>query len=196
MATDPDKDLTARARSGDVDAFAEIFEKHRLLVYRIACRLTGAQDADDVVMETYLKAWRALPSFRGEAALKTWLCRVARSCALDLLRRRTREDARRAPASGDEAGDETGDPWSLIPDPAADAPDSRIQADELAGQIEQAMAQLSPEHRSVLVLREVDGLSYKELAAACGTGIGTVMSRLFYAKRKLRQVLLDMGVKP
>ena len=93
-----------RARQGDVNAFANVFENHRPTVYAIACRLAGPDDADDIVMETYLKAWRALPRFHRRAALKTWLYRIAHNCAMDFIRARSRRQDRVLPA--DEADDD------------------------------------------------------------------------------------------
>jgi RNA polymerase sigma-70 factor (ECF subfamily) len=90
----------AAAGKGDMEAFAALFEELRPMVYEVACRLVGPSDADDVVMETYLKAWRAIPRFNRRAALKTWLYRVTYNCALDFLRSRQRRRDRIQPLDG------------------------------------------------------------------------------------------------
>ena len=182
--------LLAEACKGNVEAFAEIFEARRPLVHSLAYRLVGPNDCDDVVMETYLKAWRGLRSFQGRASLNTWLCRIARNCALDFLRRRGRAEARQVSWSDPEEGPTVED----LPDARASRPDREAAVHELGDALNEAIGQLSDEHRTAIVLREVDGLSYNEIAAATGVRIGTVMSRLFYAKRGLRQLLTDKGM--
>jgi len=179
--------LLDRARRGDVDAFAAVFEQHRPLLHRIACRLVGADDGEDVVMDTYLKVWKAIPQFRGDAALRSWLCTATRNCALDCLRRR-RRDAERL--QHDDSADTEATPLlERLPDERAVGADRHAERLDLGSQLAEALRNLSPDHRTTLLLREVDGLSYKEVAAATGVSIGTVMSRLFYAKHRLRKLL-------
>jgi RNA polymerase sigma-70 factor (ECF subfamily) len=185
------KTLVNRAKGGDCDAFAEAFESYRELLYRIACRMVGHSDADDVVMETYLKAWRSIPKFRGEAALKNWLIRILRSCATDLLRKQSREEARTMRPAID--GEEGAQGIDRLPDEGILPPDRKAEIDDLGEHIQLALRDLSDDHRAAILLREVDGLSYREIAQATGVGIGTVMSRLFYAKKHLRQALAKMG---
>ncbi len=182
--------LLERAQAGDIEAFAELFEQQRRFVYAIACRLTGVNDGEDVVMETFLKAWKALPGFHRQSSLKTWLAKIARNCALDFCRRADRRTAREVTVTDDQ-GDNA---LEQLADPAADGANPASQAVDRETQslIQQAMAQLSEEQRVAVVMREVDGLSYREIAAATGVGVGTVMSRLFYGKRKLRGILQEM----
>jgi RNA polymerase sigma-70 factor (ECF subfamily) len=190
----PTEQLLDRARKGDAEAFAEAFEQFRPLLHRVACRTVGLDDAEDVVMDTYLKAWRAVPQFRGDAALRTWLCTATRNCALDYLRRRRRDNERLV---RDEAGDEDERPLlDRVADPRAEGSDRRAARLEVGADIAEGLRQLSQEHRTALLLREVDGLSYKEIAAATGVGIGTVMSRLFYAKHRLRKLLRQKELRP
>ena len=175
----------SRARRGDAGAFAIAFEALRPKVFAVACRLVGPDAADDVVMETYLKAWRNLPRFRGTARLSTWLYRITRNCALDHLRRR-----QRAPEVSADAPDATGRPWlDALPDPRAARPAESIEAAERAERVQSALARLPEIHRAILLLRYADDLAYGEVAAAAGVSIGTVMSRLFHAKRKLKALL-------
>ena len=179
--------LLDRARHGDTEAFAAAFEQYRPLLYRVACRLTGPDDAEDVVMDTYLKTWKAIPRLRGDTALRAWLCTATRNCALDSLRHRRRQDEKLVRDTAAEA-DET-PLLERLPDSQAEGSDRRAERLDLGAELAAALQSLSADHRTTLLLREVDGLSYKEVAAATGVGIGTVMSRLFYAKHKLRKLL-------
>lgn len=175
------------ARQGDMDAFARVFEPHRDYIWRVAYRLAGPNDCDDVVMETFLKAWKAIPRFRGGASVKTWLTRIARNCAIDFKRRESMRERGRITAFDPEDGDVL----DSVADDALPAPDAAANRQDLGRILESALAELSEDHRTTITLREVEGLSYREVAAATGVGIGTVMSRLFYAKKKLKQILGD-----
>jgi len=176
-----------------MDAFLALFEESRETIHAVAWRLVGPDEAEDVVMETYLRAWKSIPGFNGRSSVKTWFCRIAHNCAVDWLRKRRHvvqpldsEDE----ASG-EGGRETG---QFIDTRQKDA--SRImEGSELQSTIDTALATVSDEHREVLLLRFSDGLSYAEIAAATGVSIGTVMSRLFNGRRKLIKSLAALGVK-
>ena len=183
------KKLLARARGGDMDAFAALFEGFRPLLHRLAYRLVGPNDCEDVVMDTYLKVWKALPGFRGRSSLKNWLCRVLRNCALDHLRQRQRRDARHVITHDTDDG--PAPVLEAMPDETSPGPDRQAELSDLGTILSRAVAQLSIDHRTALLLREVDGFSYKEVAAATGVAVGTVMSRLFNAKRRLRQLLKE-----
>jgi RNA polymerase sigma-70 factor (ECF subfamily) len=176
--------LLDRARQGDADAFAAVFEDLRPAVFAVASRLVGPVDANDVVMDTYLKAWQSLPGFRGQSSLKSWLYRIARNCALDCLRRQKRE-GQHVVADPDDAAARS------VADERQVPPDRQLESEETRASVQEGLARLSAEHRLILELRYADGLSYAELASATGVSIGTVMSRLFHAKRRLRRVLSD-----
>ncbi len=181
----PVKTRLEQARQGDMQAFAELFEPLRPKVHAVAARLVGSQDAEDIVMDAFIKAWQALPGFRGEASLQTWLLRIARNRCLDVLRSRRAEPLRLeldAPMTGREDPPQVFDPGQPNPaEQAADRLDARAARD--------ALTALDPRHREALLLRYEDGLSYAEIAAAQGVRIGTVMSRLFHARRKLSRAL-------
>lgn len=177
-----------RARHGDMESFAELFEEVRPLVLAVAYRLVGPSDAEDVVMETYLKAWKALPRFGGRASLRTWLCRIAHNCAVDLIRSRRHLDVPVA-AGGDGAGTEAGE----RPDPRQRTPAEIVANAETGALIQAALDQLGPEHRTALLLRFSDGFSYSEIAASTGVSIGTVMSRLFNGRRQLMKRIRELG---
>ena len=180
-----------RARAGDRDAFAELFEPYRPLVTRIAIRLVGPDASDDVVVDTCVKGWQALPRFEGSEALGRWWCRIARNAALDeIRRRRRREDAlpTQEPLVTLEEDGPT-DPLAQVADPRAPSPAEFAERKDLAELIERALAKLGEDHRTTLLLREVDGLEYRQIAQATGVSIGTVMSRLFHARRRMRRLI-------
>ncbi|MFC1453437.1 RNA polymerase sigma factor [Verrucomicrobiota bacterium] len=178
----PSADLLERAQAGEMEAFAALFESLRPAVFAVACRLAGPGEAEDIVMETYLRAWQALPRFGRRSSLKTWLYRIAYNCSVDFIRSRSR--IRRH-----EVSSEAGDAAREIPDTSGRSPDREVAKAELISEVRAALEALPREHRVALQLRFTDGLSYSEIAAASGVSIGTVMSRLFYGKRKLRDVM-------
>ena len=177
--------LLKRAQAGDMQAFAELFEPLRARMHAVAFRLVGPDQADDAVMDTYLRAWKALPAFDGRSAIATWLCRIVHNRCVDLLRtKRPILFTDQAPENTENEGDQ--EEQADLKNPA---PDEWAMRRETAAQIDRALERLSLEHRATLLLRYVDGLSYEELAAATGVSLGTVMSRLFNAKRKLKSAL-------
>ena len=166
-----DKKLIERALAGDATAFEEIYERHRHAVYKVAYGMTrNAEDALDVVQDTFLKAHKSLARFERRAALRTWLCQIAVHQGIDLGRRKK---VRRADS---------------LEDGLAEARER-----ELKSALQQALAQLSEKHRTVFVLYTVKGLSYKEIAEAVGCSVGTVMSRLFYARKNLQGLLAQFA---
>jgi RNA polymerase sigma-70 factor (ECF subfamily) len=181
------KQLVRKAKAGDVDAFAAVFEDYRSVVFAVAYRMVGANDADDVVMETYLKAWKAVPRFNEKSSIKTWLYRITSNCALDWLRKRKRS---RETVLREDDGDSR-----TIEDLADDgqaAPYTEQVKREDYSQLNNAVDKLDEPHRVVLLLRFADELSYADIAAALDLSMGTVMSRLFNAKRKLRAVMREL----
>lgn len=178
-------ELVARAQGGDMDAFAIVFEDLRPDVFRVACRLVGMDDAKDVVMDAFLKAWQAIPRFGGRSSLRTWLYRITYNCAVDFLRTRKQRGEESLSRSG--ASEES--VMCDVVDESTRRPDEILAGAELAGRMEAALALLPSEHRIALELRYSDGLSYLEIASATGVSPGTVMSRLFNGKRKLRKIL-------
>jgi RNA polymerase sigma-70 factor, ECF subfamily len=183
--------LVARALGGEGKAFEELYERHRNTVFRVAygmCR--NAEDAMDVVQETFLKAHRSLSRFERRASVVTWLCQIAVHQAIDLSRRRKVRHAEsldeRLVANDAPSGSSTGSNSEV-------APPARAQAQELQAALDRALAKLSDKHRTVFVLYTVKGLSYKEIADSVGISIGTVMSRLFYARKNLQAMLSEFA---
>ena len=170
-----DADLVARARDGvDTAAFEELVRRHRGRAYRVALRVCGnSADAEDVAQDAFVRAWRALPGFRGDAAFTTWLYRIVTNLAVNRVRRR-REDPTADPP----------DPPRSDLDPAA-----RIEAAERLDVALAALAALTPEQRACFVLREVEGLPYEEIAEVLETTVAAVKQRLFRARAHVAAVL-------
>jgi RNA polymerase sigma-70 factor (ECF subfamily) len=176
-----DARLVQLAIAGRQDAFAQLFERYRERVYRIAYGWCfDSQTALDLVQDVFVKVYRSLGMFREEASFWTWLCRIAINRCLDFVRKkeRTKEMPVEDPQEYVRAAGE----------PGAD-PVGELELRELKGALTGAIDALSPEARSAFILRFFDNLSYKEIAAALDCSIGTVMSRLFYARQKLRDLL-------
>ncbi len=181
---DRNMELLAKAQKGDMEAFAALFEPLRPQVFAIAARTVGPVDAEDAVMNTFLKAWKALPGFGRRASLKTWLYRIAHNCSLDLIRARERRHETAFPETEDGRS-----ALDNVADASMPAPDAAAEQGETAAGVQRALANLPDPLRIALLLRYSDGLSYSEIAAATGATMGTVMSRLFYGKQRLRKLL-------
>ena len=147
------------------------------------------EDAWDLAQDGFVRAWRSLVSFRGQSSFFTWLYRIMTNVALDWLRRKKIE-------SGQEFDDTIGlgaiAPGAVTAPQATVAPAVRLADKEIRARIDEAIARLSDEHRAVIIMRELDGMEYHEIADVVGCSIGTVMSRLFYARRKLQTMLRDV----
>jgi RNA polymerase sigma-70 factor (ECF subfamily) len=182
-----DADLVERVRSGDGTAFRGLVERYQERVYTLVYGMVrNAEDAKDLTQDAFVKAYRKLDSFRLEASFYTWLYRIAMNGAIDHLRRRARRqeseyDDARAPSEEAE----------FSADHIKSNPGRDLERKQLYGRIMDAMETLSPEHRRIVLLREIEGLSYKEIADSLGLAEGTVMSRLFYARKKLQKALTD-----
>jgi len=169
-----DRGLLAVAAAGDRTAFDTLVRRHTPRMYRVALRIVGeAIDAEDVVQDAWISAWRGLRAYRGDAAPSTWLYRVVSNAALAHLRRRRPT----VPL------DDTADRLSTVDD--ADTPErAALRADEVAA-VHRAVAELDPSQRVPLVLREFEGLSYEEVAAVLQVSVSAVRSRLHRARRTL-----------
>lgn len=177
--------LVSRAQSGDTQAFEDLVRTYRNDVYAFVYRFVrNREDAWDLAQETFIKAYRALGRFRGEASFKTWILRIAANQSRDHLRRK------KLPAVSTDAAE--GAP--VAPVPEGQHPDAQAERNELSGLIEEVLEELPFKHRTVFILREFEGLSYEEIAQAAGCRIGTVMSRLYHARRKMREALAQRGI--
>ena len=180
----PDE-LARAAAKGDIDAFETLLGLYQNKVYGLALRMCGSEeDAWDAAQEAFLAAWRALPGFRGESGFSTWLYRLTANAAIDCLRR---EKKRRG-----ELSIEGGELPLSLPD-AGPSPQEAAEGGELRAAVNAALARLTDQHRTVLILRELQELSYEEIAGALGLDLGTVKSRISRARKALRKILLEDG---
>ena len=182
-----DLELLRRAQTGDEAAFGSLMRAHYEPVFRLVYSIVRHEhDARDVCQEVWLTVWKQLPGFRGDAKFSTWLHPIAVRRSVDHLRKRRRWYDRFLPFS---TGDDT---VASAPEPAT-TEDARSQAEgnERTGRLRRVLDSLPPKLRAVLALREVQGLSYDEIARATGIPAGTVMSRLYHARRLLAQKLKE-----
>ncbi len=185
----PDELLLSRAAAGDRAALDELFRRYRLVAYRVAHRLLGNEaDALDAVQEAFVKALTHLGGFQGRSSFKTWLLRVVSNAALDFGRQRGRREALSFDALPPQHRAE-------LEPLVADLSDRELERADLRRLLQQALAQLPPAQRQTFVLHAEAELSYREVAETLGISIGTVMSRLYYARQKLR-TLLDVWARP
>ncbi len=185
----PDIDLVKRCQAGDTRAFDVLVGRYRGRIYAMTYHMIQNEtEAWDLAQEAFIKAWRALPSFKMDSAFYTWLYRITHNVVYDWLRKKKIQgegefdDSRteHRVAAGAEAV-----PHGDLP------PDTALKNAELGKRIQQAISKLSPEHRQVILLREVEGMAYEDIAATIPCTLGTVMSRLFYARKKLQELLKD-----
>ena len=184
-----DECLLGRYAAGEREALEELFRRYRAAAYRVALRLLGHEaDALDAVQEGFVKALVHLAGFQGRSSFKTWLLRVVSNAALDLGRQRGRREALSLGVA--EASEEAVRPL-LVPDESSVG----LERAEMRGLIDRALQTLSEAQRQTFVLHADAGLSYREVADVMGISIGTVMSRLFYARQKLREYLTNRIAK-
>ena len=184
-------ELITKAAQGDEDAFAQLVDAHQSKVYGLTLRLTGSpEDAMELTQETFFNAWRGLPSFHQNSKFSTWLYRLATNASIDFLRKeKQRRSLSISPLSTDEDDDQH---ISDIPDHRF-TPQSEAERRELQEAVHRGLSKLSDEHRQVLVLRELNGLTYGEIAHVLNIEEGTVKSRISRARVALRKILLEDG---
>jgi RNA polymerase sigma-70 factor (ECF subfamily) len=179
--------LLEKARHGDQEAFGELVRLYEKKVYALTLRMCkNPDDAAEAAQEAFLSAWQGLKFFRGEASFSTWLYRLASNACVDLLRKEQRHRAASGPSLNDE------DTFIDIADDAA-TPQELAERSELREQIEEGLQSLTPEHREVLILRELHQLSYDEIAQTLDLDTGTVKSRISRGRKALRNFLLQSG---
>jgi RNA polymerase sigma-70 factor (ECF subfamily) len=171
-----DAALVRLATRGELDAFAELVDRHRPVVVRVATRIVGSEDAEDVSQDAFLRAFHRLEHFRGDAPFRSWLLRIAHNAALDHL-------ARRRPEPVDPQAFDASEQTATRP------PAERLELRERIERLESKLRGLSAQHRAVLVLRDAEGLSYEEIADITETPLGTVKGRLHRARREFIEML-------
>jgi RNA polymerase sigma-70 factor (ECF subfamily) len=185
-----DEDLVTHARDGDAAAYDELVTRYRGKIYSVVYGMVrNEEDAWDLAQDGFLKAWKNLENFRGQSKFYTWLYRIVTNMTIDWLRRKKNQPAAEFDDTVRSADFEPG---------AATAPKSAVnprkaaQHGELGGRIEEAIESLSPAHKAVVTLHMIEGFQYNEIAEMLDISLGTVMSRLFYARKKLQHALQDI----
>jgi len=187
----PDEhELIERSQRGDTAAFNELVTRYRQRAYAMIYQMVRHEDdAWDLCQDGFLKAWRNIRHFRGQSAFFTWLYRILMNVTIDWVRRKHVQGE----AEFDDAiGLQNIEPASATTPRGELAPAARLSDKEIRARIDEAIVKLSPEHREVIVLREIEGLEYQEIAERAGIPLGSVMSRLFYARKKLQSLLRDV----
>jgi RNA polymerase sigma-70 factor, ECF subfamily len=183
-------ELVRRCQAGDSSAFNDLVTRYRNKVFIMVYGMVqNEQDAWDLAQEGFLKAWRSIYRFKGQSSFYTWLYRIMTNVTIDSLRRKgihgeTEFDDRIAPANVE--------PGSRTTPSAVPPPHNKLEQREIRQRIDEAIGKLSPEHRAVIVMKEIQDLQYSEIAEILNCSLGTVMSRLFYARKKLQILLRDV----
>jgi RNA polymerase sigma-70 factor (ECF subfamily) len=174
-----DEALVERTLAGEMRAFEELVERHRGVVYRVAARIAGQHDADDVAQDAFLRAFHRLPRFRRESPFRGWLLRITHNAALDAIARRKRSTL--------DAGADAEHP--SIEGGAVRTPAQHLEETERRDRLAAKLQLMKPAHRAVLVLRDLEGLSYEEIAAVTDAPLGSVKGRLHRARAELIEIL-------
>jgi RNA polymerase sigma-70 factor, ECF subfamily len=177
---DPDHELVRRTLAGDSSAFGELVETHSAVVHRVAARVVGPDEADDVAQDAFLRAFHRLDRFRGESPFRAWLLRIVHNTALNAISRKRAE-----PVGGGEEVQE----HDFDVDPADRVPARRLEELERRRRLEAKLTELRSEHRVVLVLRDVEGMAYEEIADVTESPLGSVKGRLHRARGEMIEIL-------
>jgi RNA polymerase sigma-70 factor (ECF subfamily) len=184
-------DLVKRCQAGETEAFDELVTRYRTRIFAMIYNMVhNEQDAWDLAQDSFVKAWKSIKRFRGRSSFYTWIYRIVMNVTIDWLRKKQVKGA------GVEFDDAIQlrevNPASKTLPKADPLPYERMERTEVRARIDNAITQLSPEHRAVILMKETEGMQYHEIAETLGCSIGTVMSRLFYARKKLQNLLKDV----
>lgn len=183
-----DEKLVRAAQKGDTAAYEELVARHRDKIYaRAYSMMRNEEDAIDLSQEAWVKGWQRLAQFQGESSFATWMTRIVINLCLDQLRRQKRHRTESIEVMDEESGGVERQMPVVVVNPT-----ERLERAELRKRIDKALTQLSETHRTALVLCEFEEMEYKEIAKLMNCSIGTVMSRLFYARRKMASLLADL----
>nr|WP_295948614.1 sigma-70 family RNA polymerase sigma factor [uncultured Agathobaculum sp.] len=182
-----EKHILARARRGELPAFEELVRRHEKRVYAVALRSSGSpEDAEDITQEVFLRAWRSIEEFRGDSGFSTWLFRITMNLCVDHARHKHAQPQTQPLVMGEEESERP------LPD-TAPTPEEHLDNSELGRELAAALDEVSEDHRRIVLLRDVSGMSYTEIAEVLEISEGTVKSRLSRARIALRKVLLRRG---
>jgi RNA polymerase sigma-70 factor, ECF subfamily len=186
-----DQAVIERARSGDSDAFRVLVERHSRALFRLSFRITGNEsDAEDVVQETFLRAYRQLGKFDGRSNFGTWLYRIAANCALDFVRARSRRGEKVGETGAANSGSREGASDPILSAPAKDpGPERLAMSSQVRERVAEAMDELSPAERTAFVLRHFEGMCIEDVSRALGCQAGAAKHSVFRAVQKLRRAL-------
>jgi RNA polymerase sigma-70 factor, ECF subfamily len=184
-------DLVKQCQAGNTEAFDQLVTRYRTRVFAMIYNMVhNEQDAWDLAQDSFVKAWKSIGRFRSRSSFYTWIYRIVMNVTIDWLRKKQVKGA------GTEFNDAIQlkeiEPASRTLPKADPLPHERMEQSEIRARIDNAIAQLSPEHRAVILMKEIEEMQYHEIAEALGCSIGTVMSRLFYARKKLQNLLKDV----
>ena len=192
MTREEESRIVQKVIKGDVNAFETLVLAYEKSVYNIALRMTGnSEDASDMTQEAFIKAYNSLQSFRGDSKFSVWLYRIATNVCLDFLRSRSRR-----PTVSLSVEDNDGEEVQLDVADESQSPEQLLDRQMTRESVRRGLETLSPEYRQILLLREIQGLSYDEISQALGLEVGTVKSRIFRARKKLCAFLLQDGNIP
>ena len=181
-----DEQLVSQALAGSQNAFRKLYDRYQKRIYRlVGSMINSPEDAGDIVQEVFIRAFASLDSFKGASSFYTWLYRIALNATTDFRRKQ----ARRFQSVPEQPLSEIGRGAMQAAAPGEEGPEGQLYRKELAAMVRKALGTLGKEHREVMVLREINGLSYAEIAEVTGVTIGTVMSRLHYARKKVAETL-------
>ena len=192
MTREEESRIVQKVIKGDVNAFEKLVIEYEKSVYNIALRMTGnSEDASDMTQEAFIKAYNSLQSFRGDSKFSVWLYRIATNVCLDFLRSKSRK-----PTVSLSVEDNEGEEVQLDVADESQSPELLLDRQMTRESVRRGLDTLSPEYRQILLLREIQGLSYDEISQALGLEVGTVKSRIFRARKKLCTFLLQDGNIP
>lgn len=192
MTREQEAMIVRKVLQGDVNAFEKLVTEYEKAVYAIAQRMTGnAEDAADMTQETFIKAYNSLSSFRGDSKFSVWLYRIANNVCLDFLRSKSRR-----PTVSLSTEDDDGEETQLDIADESQSPELLLESSLTRDAVRRGLDSLPPDYKQILLLREIQGLSYEEIAAALGIESGTVKSRIFRARKRLCTFLIEDGNIP
>ena len=192
MTREQEAMIVRKVLQGDVNAFEKLVTEYEKAVYAITQRMTGnAEDAADMTQETFIKAYNSLSSFRGDSKFSVWLYRIANNVCLDFLRSKNRR-----PTVSLSAEDDDGEETQLDIADESQSPELLLESSLTRDAVRRGLDSLPPDYKQILLLREIQGLSYEEIAAALGIESGTVKSRIFRARKRLCTFLIEDGNIP